>query len=308
MFHIGGKNYEVLQDHKNGWNPEAFRDRYSEVLERYDYIIGDWGYNQLRLKGFYRDGHPKANKDTSIAVLDDYINEYCNFGCAYFVLLKSREVLGKNENNDESVSPDHQQLAEPQAEPMETVGAGEPQEMLQRAVGEEREWPEPSREFRETEKLRVEQPREVQDIRDSGELQQREPREVHEPRERQPREFRESRPSREGREGNRQREPREVRDSRQPREPRETKDGRLSGEGQQAREPRKQRNQQGNFEKKESRGPRYERQPKENREGRQVRVSRDSGGQRQAQPAAKAERAEGSKKNKTFTVPQQNGS
>ncbi|MBE0340663.1 DUF1027 domain-containing protein, partial [Paenibacillus sp. 28ISP30-2] len=107
MFHIGGKNYEVLQDHKNGWNPEAFRDRYSEVLERYDYIIGDWGYNQLRLKGFYRDGHPKANKDTSIAVLDDYINEYCNFGCAYFVLLKSREVISKIENNDESVTPDH---------------------------------------------------------------------------------------------------------------------------------------------------------------------------------------------------------
>lgn len=88
MFQIGGKNYELLQDHKNGWNPEAFRDRYSEVLDRYDYIIGDWGYNQLRLKGFYRDGHPKANKDTSIVILDDYINEYCNFGCAYFVLQK----------------------------------------------------------------------------------------------------------------------------------------------------------------------------------------------------------------------------
>ncbi|MGW8959110.1 YutD-like domain-containing protein [Paenibacillus sp. NPDC055715] len=293
MFHIGGKNYEVLQDHKNGWNPEAFRDRYSEVLERYDYIIGDWGYNQLRLKGFYRDVHPKANKDTSIAVLDDYINEYCNFGCAYFVLLKSRDVLNKNENNDESVSSDNQQLAEPQTEPTETVETGEPQEVLQRADGEEREWPEPQRESRETEEPRVEQRREAQEIRESRELQRREPRVVQEPRERQPRKLSESRPSKEGREGNRQR---------------EAKDGRISGEGQQAREPRKQRNQQGDFDKKESRGPRYERQPKENRDGRQARVSRDSGGQRQAQPAAKAERAEGSKKNETFTAPQQSGS
>lgn len=88
---VGGKNYEIVQNHKEGWNAEVFRDRYSEVLERYDYIIGDWGYSQLRLKGFYRDNHPKATKDSTIASLVDYINEYCNFGCAYFVLQKSKD-------------------------------------------------------------------------------------------------------------------------------------------------------------------------------------------------------------------------
>lgn len=92
---VGGKNYEILKDHKSGWNPEAFRDRYSDVLERYDYIIGDWGYSQLRLKGFYRDNHPKANKETAISSMVDYINEYCNFGCAFFVLQKSREPVSK---------------------------------------------------------------------------------------------------------------------------------------------------------------------------------------------------------------------
>jgi len=81
-----------MLDHKDGWNPEAFRGRYSEVLERYDYIIGDWGYSQLRLKGFYRDNHPKVNRDTAISGMVDYINEYCNFGCAYFVLHKLKEV------------------------------------------------------------------------------------------------------------------------------------------------------------------------------------------------------------------------
>ncbi|WP_226001710.1 YutD family protein [Paenibacillus sp. BJ-4] len=273
MFQIGGKSYEVLQDHKNGWNPEAFRDRYSEVLDRYDYIIGDWGYNQLRLKGFYRDGHPKANKDTSIVVLDDYINEYCNFGCAYFVLQKSREVVNKNESNEESISPDIQQLVDAQKEQAGTLETEEQQEILQHTTGE-REWTQ----------------------------SQQDPTITEEPRTEQPREARESRPPREGREGNRQRE------SRQPREPREAKDGRNPGEGQQAREPRKQRQQQGNFDKKESRGSRFERQPKENREGRQARVPRDSEGQRQAGPAARTERAEISKKNKTFIAPQQNGS
>ncbi|XID95829.1 YutD-like domain-containing protein [Paenibacillaceae bacterium WGS1546] len=88
IFMAGGNAYSLVHEHKNGWNPEMFRERYSEVLERFDYVVGDWGYNQLRLRGFYRDGHPRASKDSAISSLVDYINEYCNFGCAYFVLAK----------------------------------------------------------------------------------------------------------------------------------------------------------------------------------------------------------------------------
>ncbi|MFC5702871.1 YutD family protein [Cohnella faecalis] len=84
----GGNAYELVHEHKTAWNPEAFRERFSEVLERYDYIVGDWGYNQLRLKGFFKEGHSRSTKDSTIASLVDYINEYCNFGCAYFVLTK----------------------------------------------------------------------------------------------------------------------------------------------------------------------------------------------------------------------------
>jgi uncharacterized protein YutD len=88
IFLAGGNAYSLLHEHKSGWNPEAFRERFSDVLERFDYIVGDWGYNQLRLRGFYRDGHPRATKETAISSFVDYINEYCNFGCAHFVLTK----------------------------------------------------------------------------------------------------------------------------------------------------------------------------------------------------------------------------
>lgn len=91
MIQIGGRSYEVIKDYKDGWNLEAFKQRYSEVLDRYDYIIGDWGYNQLRLKGFYRDNHPKVTRDTAFSGITDYINEYCNFGCPYFVVQKTKE-------------------------------------------------------------------------------------------------------------------------------------------------------------------------------------------------------------------------
>lgn len=89
LIHIQGKTYELIKDFRNGWNAEIFRERYSEVLDRYDYIVGDWGYSQLRLKGFFKDAHSKATKETSISSLQDYVNEYCNFGCAYFVLEKT---------------------------------------------------------------------------------------------------------------------------------------------------------------------------------------------------------------------------
>ncbi|REK77774.1 DUF1027 domain-containing protein [Paenibacillus paeoniae] len=104
MIHIGGKSYELIHENRSGWNPEAFRNRYSEVLERYDFIIGDWGYNQLRLKGFFRENHQKANKDSSYSAASDYINEYCNFGCAYFILEKKQG--GRREPNEEDTDLD----------------------------------------------------------------------------------------------------------------------------------------------------------------------------------------------------------
>lgn len=88
IFMAGGNAYSLVHEHKSGWNPEVFRERFSDVLERFDFIVGDWGYNQLRLRGFYRDGHPRATKESAISSFIDYINEYCNFGCAHFVLSK----------------------------------------------------------------------------------------------------------------------------------------------------------------------------------------------------------------------------
>ena len=109
MIVIGNKSYEVLKDHRNGWNLEAFRERYSEVLDRYDYIVGDWGYNQLRLKGFYRDNHPKVAKDSTFSSMSDYINEYCNFGCAHFVLQKTKE---QKDNKDHANSKEPVEIRE----------------------------------------------------------------------------------------------------------------------------------------------------------------------------------------------------
>ncbi|GGE07127.1 hypothetical protein GCM10011571_05450 [Marinithermofilum abyssi] len=95
---VNGFRFEVVYDHKKGWNPEAFSKRYSEVLDKYDYIVGDWGYGQLRLKGFFADSHPRANRDTKIAHFEEYLHEYCNFGCAYFILRRIRDDANKGKS------------------------------------------------------------------------------------------------------------------------------------------------------------------------------------------------------------------
>jgi uncharacterized protein YutD len=88
MICINNICYELVENVKNAFNEEAFRARYADILGKYDYIVGDWGYNQLRLRGFFDDHNQKATYDTKISTLSEYLYEYCNFGCAYFVLRK----------------------------------------------------------------------------------------------------------------------------------------------------------------------------------------------------------------------------
>ncbi|TDQ40443.1 YutD family protein [Aureibacillus halotolerans] len=86
MIQIQGNQYEIIENFREAFKEDVFKERYSDILNKYDYIVGDWGYNQLRLRGFYDDDQNKAPFDKKISTLQDYLYEYCNFGCPYFVL------------------------------------------------------------------------------------------------------------------------------------------------------------------------------------------------------------------------------
>lgn len=91
---VQGISFEVVEDVRNAWEEEAYTARYSDVLNKYDYIVGDWGYSQLRLRGFFEDTNRKATYDSKISTLPEYLYEYCNFGCRYFVLRRVKEDRG----------------------------------------------------------------------------------------------------------------------------------------------------------------------------------------------------------------------
>ncbi|MFS0612062.1 YutD family protein [Lederbergia ruris] len=85
---MNNRKYELISEFRDGFQEEAFKERFSDILTKYDFIVGDWGYGQLRLKGFFSDQNQKASHDSKIGSLYEYLYEYCNFGCAYFVLKK----------------------------------------------------------------------------------------------------------------------------------------------------------------------------------------------------------------------------
>ena len=85
--------FTVLENHKDALDATRFGQRFSEIMLKYDYIVGDWSNDQLRLKGFYEDERPNTRKTDRISRLSEYLREYCAFGCAYFILKNEEPQL-----------------------------------------------------------------------------------------------------------------------------------------------------------------------------------------------------------------------
>ncbi|MGO1922359.1 MAG: YutD family protein [Jeotgalicoccus sp.] len=106
MITIDHMNFELVENYRDAFDEEIFIEKYSELLNKYDYIVGDVGYEKLRLAGFYRNGKRKVEPDKRVNAIEEYLNEYCNFGCAYFILRKvsKNELKEQTEESDEAVT------------------------------------------------------------------------------------------------------------------------------------------------------------------------------------------------------------
>ena len=80
--------YEIIKDNRESFNKEEFINRYTDYFSSYDYVVGDYAYGKLRLKGFYDDKNPKSNKINKYSNVPKYIEENCAYGCKYFIAKK----------------------------------------------------------------------------------------------------------------------------------------------------------------------------------------------------------------------------
>ena len=86
---INNVNYEVVKDYKDAFNSEELLEKFTDYFEEYDYVLGDYAYSKLRLKGFYDSNNKKVTKINDIKNLDNYIKDYCAYDCGYFLIKKN---------------------------------------------------------------------------------------------------------------------------------------------------------------------------------------------------------------------------
>ncbi len=85
---LNENEYEVIKDYKDAFNNEDINNLYTDYFKGYDYILGDYAYNKLRLKGFCDKENELFNDINDYSKIDDYIKNECAYECKYFILKK----------------------------------------------------------------------------------------------------------------------------------------------------------------------------------------------------------------------------
>ncbi len=89
---INNNKYEIIKNYKDGFDYEEVKTKCAETdyFDSYDYIVGDWSYGKLRLKGFCDKGNKLFKDINDINKVDDYIKNLCSYECKYFIIKKMK--------------------------------------------------------------------------------------------------------------------------------------------------------------------------------------------------------------------------
>ena len=92
---INNNNYEIIKNYKDGFAYEEVKNKCLETdyFDNYDYIVGDWSYGKLRLKGFCDKVNLYCNRINDIKFKDKYLKELCSYDCSYFILEKQKRYF-----------------------------------------------------------------------------------------------------------------------------------------------------------------------------------------------------------------------
>ena len=87
-YKINEKEYELDVDYKDGFDYEAVLEKVTDYFNDFDYIVGDWSYGKLRLKGFYNHDNKNTKSFNDYSKCSDYIKNECAYDCRWFSLKK----------------------------------------------------------------------------------------------------------------------------------------------------------------------------------------------------------------------------
>lgn len=95
---IRDKKYKVKKDYGDTINSSNLEEIVTEYYDNFDYIVGDWAYGKLRLKGFYDKTNKNVKDFNNIDNINDYIENNCAYGCKHFILEKVKQNGIEKEN------------------------------------------------------------------------------------------------------------------------------------------------------------------------------------------------------------------
>lgn len=86
MIKINNKTYRLVEEYKNAFDLEVVKEKLTDYFDDFDYIVGDWAYEKLRLKGFCKKENKRYRPINDFTKKQDYLKNYCAPEAPYFVL------------------------------------------------------------------------------------------------------------------------------------------------------------------------------------------------------------------------------
>ena len=83
---INGKEYIIIKDYGDTISIVNLDEIITDYYKDFDYIVGDWAYGKVRLKGFYNHKNKLVKKYNDYNNVEDYIKNSCSYGCKHFIL------------------------------------------------------------------------------------------------------------------------------------------------------------------------------------------------------------------------------
>jgi len=88
---INNNKYNLIENINEGFDLEILKERMTEYFDLYDYVVGDWAYGKLRLKGFNNKNNKQFNKFNDYQNVKNYLKDNCAYGCKYFIIEKIKD-------------------------------------------------------------------------------------------------------------------------------------------------------------------------------------------------------------------------
>lgn len=88
---INNTSFNVIKDVKDAVDVSVLQEKITDYYDSFDYIVGDWAYGKVRLKGFNKKTNKKFKPSNDIDTVEDYINNNCAYGCRWFILEKNKD-------------------------------------------------------------------------------------------------------------------------------------------------------------------------------------------------------------------------